>query len=88
LALPAVHAAGSLPVRAQSFRTKPIRVVVPIAPGGGMDIVARIMASKIGAEFRQQVIVDSCPAATLSSAPRSWQQARRMVTRCSSIDPN
>jgi tripartite-type tricarboxylate transporter receptor subunit TctC len=63
LALIFVYASGSLPAAAQSFPVKPIRVVVPIAPGGGMDTIARIMAFKIGEAFHQQVVVDNRPGA-------------------------
>ena len=46
---------------AQDFPNKPIRVVVPIAPGGGQDTVARIMSLKLGEAFHQQVVVDNRP---------------------------
>lgn len=53
LALPlAVHAADSFP-------TKPIRLIVPVAPGGGADITSRAIASKLVDVFGQQVIVDN-----------------------------
>jgi tripartite-type tricarboxylate transporter receptor subunit TctC len=41
------------------YPTKPVRMIVPFAPGGGTDIVARVLAQKMTEQFRQQVIVDN-----------------------------
>jgi tripartite-type tricarboxylate transporter receptor subunit TctC len=45
--------------QAQSYPTKPIRIVIGFPPGGGIDIVGRLLAQKVGESLGQQVIVDN-----------------------------
>ena len=48
---------------AQSYPTKPIRVVVPFPPGGGTDIIAREIAQKVAANTGWSVVIDNKPGA-------------------------
>jgi tripartite-type tricarboxylate transporter receptor subunit TctC len=44
---------------AQSYPTKPIRMMIGFPPGGGTDIIGRIVAQKLGEALGQQIIVDN-----------------------------
>jgi len=46
-------------VHAQPFPSKPVRVVIPFPPGGGVDIVARLIGPKLSDVYGQQVVVDN-----------------------------
>jgi tripartite-type tricarboxylate transporter receptor subunit TctC len=59
LAAPALLAWPGGPVHAQNFPTQVVRIVVPTAAGGGLDIVARQLAQKLTDAWGQGVIVDN-----------------------------
>jgi len=60
--LACITAAG--PALSQSYPVKPVRLVVPFAPGNSSDIMARALAQKLSELWRQSVVVENKPGAT------------------------
>ena len=72
--------AAPMPVAAQQYPAKPIRVIVPFPPGGTSDILTRLVGAKLTEAWGQQIIPDNRPGAngnigveaTVRSAPDGY----------------
>jgi tripartite-type tricarboxylate transporter receptor subunit TctC len=63
LALLAIVALGAGLAQAQSYPSRPIKLIVPWPPGGGVDTAARMIADPLGQRLGQPVVVDNRPGA-------------------------
>jgi tripartite-type tricarboxylate transporter receptor subunit TctC len=60
---------------AQTYPTKPVRILVGFAPGGGTDIMARVIAAKLGESMKHQFIVENRPGANANLAAKLAAEA-------------
>jgi tripartite-type tricarboxylate transporter receptor subunit TctC len=63
LATIALAGASALPAAADDFPSRPIRLVIPQAPGSGADVVGRMLADFMAKDLKQPVVVDNKPGA-------------------------
>ncbi|MGZ8264054.1 MAG: Bug family tripartite tricarboxylate transporter substrate binding protein [Burkholderiales bacterium] len=74
-ALVAAVLLGNGTALAQAYPAKPVRILVGFAPGGGTDIMARVVAAKLAESMKQQFIVDNRPGANANLAAKIAAEA-------------
>ncbi len=77
---------------AQAFPDKPIRVVVPYSPGGGVDIVTRLVTQEMAQDLGQPIIVDNRPGAAtnigLEAVARAQPDGYTLLTASNTLAGN
>jgi tripartite-type tricarboxylate transporter receptor subunit TctC len=59
----AANLAPILAMAADSYPSRPVRLIVPYAPGGGSDTIARVIGQKLGERLGQTFVIDTRPGA-------------------------
>jgi tripartite-type tricarboxylate transporter receptor subunit TctC len=72
----AVSLHASRPAAAQTFPTRPITLIVPVAPGGGADILSRVIADGMTKVLGQPVIVENRPGGNATVATRQVARSK------------
>ena len=71
--------------RAQAYPSRPITMIVPLAAGSSLDVVARLVAERMGTALGQPIIIENVPGPTAALASAVSLAQDPMATR-SSLD--
>jgi len=74
-AMLAVLAIGAAPLTASAWTDKPVKFIVPAPAGGGVDVVARVLADQLSGDIGQPVIVENKPGAGGAIAVQAMKSA-------------
>jgi tripartite-type tricarboxylate transporter receptor subunit TctC len=76
----AVLTAGGMASAQSPFPAKPVRIFVPYAAGGGVDILARTLGDVVSKQWGQTVVIENRPARAGWWRHRRWRPPHRMAT--------
>jgi tripartite-type tricarboxylate transporter receptor subunit TctC len=71
----ALLVATSLHAFPQNYPSRPVKIAVPTAPGGAIDTTARLVGEKLQARWRQPVVVENRPGASMRIGAEAVQKA-------------
>jgi tripartite-type tricarboxylate transporter receptor subunit TctC len=71
----AAFAATVSPASAQDWPTRPVRIIVPLAPGGGGDVFARLLGEELHKRFGQPFVVENRPGGALNIGMRACAES-------------
>lgn len=89
-----LFANGGVPAQASEYPDKPLRMIIGFTPGGGLDILARIISEQLGKQLGTQIVVDNRPGAGTTLAVGLAARAPAdgytllMVNNSFTINPN
>ena len=58
-----VLALAAVAAQADSYPSRPVKIIVPFSPGGGTDVIARLIGQRVGVDLKQQFVVENKPGA-------------------------
>ena len=76
----ALCAASLSAVHAQSYPNKPVKLIVPFAPGGFTDVVARILGQRLSTAMGQQFVIENKAGAGSIIGTDLWPNQRQTAT--------
>ena len=82
--LVSVLAPGAPNAADKGFPDRPVRLIVPYPPGGGSDVVARLLAPKMSEALGQPVVIDNPPGAATIIGLDTLAKRSRTATRWAS----
>ena len=77
--LAALVATSALSARAETYPTRPIRLIVPFQPGSSSDVIARIVSQRLAERLGQQIVVDNRVGASATLGSEAVARAERTV---------